>query len=156
VLSHPRSRRSIAAFVELLSRSDDDLWVRKIAAQSLGSQGDPRGNEYLLNLAVDTSLPDDLRGDVVEALAFVRDTRTVPTLLRLIKDPSPQVRFWAIYALGQGGGVEVLPALEEVVASDDGEMPPWGALRTEAQGSIVCIKQRAALGEAYSTDTTAY
>ena len=63
--------------------------------------------------------------------------------LEELRDPSPQVRFWAVFSLGQLADMEVIPELERIVIEDDAVAPGWWSLKKEARDAIQSIRGRA-------------
>ncbi len=49
----------------------------------------------------------------------------------VLDDPSPEVRFWCAFALGQIGARSALPALRQLVASDEAVVLGWWSVGTE-------------------------
>jgi HEAT repeat protein len=135
-------KRAAAPLVGLLLDGAEHEWVRRLAAQALGRLEDPHGREVLLRVVKDPGQPPGVRGDAAEALTNFQDARAVPTLLAQLGDPSPEVRFWAVFALGVLGGPEVVPELERVAATDDGVAPGWWSVRKEALDAIRNIRAR--------------
>lgn len=138
-----RSKRAVFPLINVLLNRGEDLWLRKLAANSLGQLGDPRARDALLRFMKDPDEPSEVRGDAAEALTSFQDIRAVPTLLEQLSDPSPEVRFWAVFALGQLGEPDVIPELERVATKDDAVLPGWCSLRREARDAIQSIKERA-------------
>jgi len=137
------SKRSVRPLIEILLNADDDEWVRRMAAHSLGRLDDPRGRDVLFRIIKDSHVPPEIRGDATEALTGFHDVRAVPTLLEQLRDPSPEVRFWAIFSLGQVADTDVIPELERIVNEDDAVAPGWWSLRKEARDAIQVIRDRA-------------
>src|SRR2546422_355941 len=83
--------------------ADDEGIVRRVSAHTLARLLDrfdePSARDALFRVVKDANEPPDVRGDVAEALAGFKDIRAVPTLLEQLHDPSPEVRFWAVFAL---------------------------------------------------------
>jgi HEAT repeat protein len=92
--------RAAGPLVGLLLDAREHEWVRRLAAQALGRLDDPHGRDVLFRVVKDPEQPPGVRGDAAEALTSFQDARAVPTLLAQLGDPSPEVRFWAVFALG--------------------------------------------------------
>jgi hypothetical protein len=56
-------------------------------------------HEGLADLVLDTKRPEDFRHAMIEALADLRDPHGIPTLIRLVQDPSPDIVRSAQWAL---------------------------------------------------------
>lgn len=136
------SKRAIRPLVEILLNADDDVWVRGMAAYALGRLNDPRGRDALFRIVKDANVPPQIRGDATEALTYFQDVRAVPALVEQLRDPSPEVRFWAVFSLGQLADTDVIPELERIVAEDDAVAPGWWSLRKEARDAIQSIRDR--------------
>jgi HEAT repeat protein len=149
-----RSKRAVAPLIDILVNRDEDAWVRRIAANALGQLRDPRGRDALFRLAKDATEAADVRGDATEALANLGDVRSVPMLLDQLEDPSPEVRFWAVFALGCLAEPDVIPVLERVVATDAGVAPGWWSVKKEARDAIQNIKNRARQTDAEEAGST--
>lgn len=137
-----RSKRAILPLLEIVSNGDDDEWVRRLAAHSLGFLNDLRGRDALFRLIKDETVPAGIRGDATEALTHFQDVRAVPTLLEQLRDPSAEVRFWAVFSLGQLADTDVVPELERVLIEDDAVVPGWWSLKKEAHDAIQSIRSR--------------
>lgn len=137
-----RSKRAVLPLIEILLDGDDDEWVRRLATHSLGRLDDPRGKDALFRVVKDSNVPEGIRGDATEALTSFQDVRSVPTLVEQLRDPSPEVRFWAVFSLGQLADTDVIPELERIIAEDDAVVPGWWSLRKEARDAIQTIKDR--------------
>jgi len=149
VLGMLGGRRVAQPLAALVSDRGDAEMVRRLAAQALGmvlGRSDvPEARDALLRVVKDADEPPEVRGDATEALIYFRDERAVPTLLEQLADPSPEVRFWAIFALGHLAGPEVIPTLQHLAETDDTVVPRWWSIRKEAQDAIRSIQSRAAL-----------
>jgi HEAT repeat protein len=141
-LLRSKSKRAVLPLIEILSNGDDDEWARRLAAHSLGFLNDPRGRDTLFRLIKDETVPPGIRGDATEALTHFQDVRAVPTLREQLLDASPEVRFWAVFSLGQLADTDVIPELERVVMEDDAVVPGWWSLKKEARDAIQSIRNR--------------
>jgi HEAT repeat protein len=84
--------------------------------------------DVLLNVATSAHEDPLLRGQALEAVSQIvgmderRDCvwqRTVDAHLACLRDPAGEVRFWAIYGVGQLHAEGALPELQRLVESDD-------------------------------------
>ncbi len=138
-----RSKRAVRPLIEILLDPDEDEWVRRLAAHTLGWLNDPRGRDVLFRVIKDPHVPPEIRGDAIEALTGFIDVRAVPTLLEQLRDPSPEIRFWAVFSLGQLADTDVIPELERIANHDDAVVPGLWSLRREARDAIQIIRDRA-------------
>src|SRR5205823_2574956 len=97
----------------------------------------------LIGIMNDVSAPLQVRERAVEMSHLQMCNETVEACARLVEDPSPTIRFWAAYALGQdskaGARARAAAALERLL--HDGEVAPgWWSVRREAQASIVGLR----------------
>jgi HEAT repeat protein len=137
-------RRAVKPLVDLLLTDRDDE-VRKAAAVALGSIHAQRAMEPMLRVLTHTTTASPgLRGMVAEQLARFNSSRSssrsVRILIDVLEDPSPEVRFWAAYALGALSAREAIPALERLAATDDATLPGWWSVKKEAADAIATIK----------------
>jgi hypothetical protein len=61
---------------------------------------DKRGIPYLLSILADRSEIPTIRGDAAELLKFSRKRKVIRALVKFSADPSAEVRFWCVFALG--------------------------------------------------------
>jgi len=77
-----------------------------------------------------------LRGQSAEALANFNHPEVIDSLLKALKDKEPEVRFWAVYALGQLKAKKALPALKRLAQKDRTPVPNWWTIDREAIDAI--------------------
>ncbi len=65
-----------------------------------GLYRDKRGIPYLLRVLADRSESSITRGDAAELLRFTRKPKAIKALVEFSEDPSAEVRFWCVFALG--------------------------------------------------------
>ncbi|MFZ0286466.1 MAG: HEAT repeat domain-containing protein [Terriglobales bacterium] len=53
------------------------------------------------------------------------DRLAFSTLLEELEDPSPEVRFWSVFGLGQMGDRMAIPALTKISHEDKATLPGW-------------------------------
>ncbi len=119
---------------------DETVEVRTTAAYGLGALRDTRAVEHLIHTLENQNEDPRVRGQAAEALGDIRDTRSIVPLIAALKDASVEVRFWAIFALGQLGDAQVIPELERLVATDESILPNWGTIKDEAVAAIQNIR----------------
>jgi hypothetical protein len=59
-----------------------------------------RGIPYLLSVLANPSEVPTIRGDAAELLNFSRKRKVITALVKFSEDPSAEVRFWCVFALG--------------------------------------------------------
>jgi HEAT repeat protein len=123
-----------AASDALIERLDEDREheVRAAAAAALGTLGSLSG----------------IRGFSAEALGHVlgygpRSVKPLEVLRAALSDPSPNVRFWAAFALGEAGDMSDVARLQQLQA-DGTEVFGGATVADEARESIKQIRARTA------------
>ena len=124
--------------------------ARQQAAYAIAFLIDRRAWLPQLNIARDRTQTSIVRGLALEGLAYLMDVpprlrrrgfrKTVSALMEFLEDEDPNVRFWAIFALGQGRVLEALPRLEALAASDDAVPPGLWRVGDEASDAIAYLK----------------
>lgn len=107
------------------------------------------GLDALLDVMIDESRSDRVRGQVAEAvgeqLQFSRDAhmraRAVDVLTGTLSDGSALVRFWSAFALGKLGATSALPTLRQLVG-DQTLVPGWWTVGEEVSDAIDVIAGR--------------
>jgi hypothetical protein len=97
----------------------------------------------LIGIMNDASAPLQVRERAVEMSHLQMCTDTVEACERLVEDPSPTIRFWVAYALGQdpkAGARTRAAAVLERLLNDAAVAPGWWSVRREAQASIVGLR----------------
>lgn len=88
-----------AEFDSLVAKlGSGDQVERQVAVHSL--DGNKRGIPYLLCILADQSEPPIIRGAAAEILRFWRKRKVITALVNFSADPSAEVRFWCVFALG--------------------------------------------------------
>lgn len=106
---------AISTLIDLLSSSENHELVRGQAAVGLGIM-------------------------ILSNLKFRKAVEN--TLLKSLKDPSPMVRFWFCYAVGQLGLKKAISILKEIKANDREICPNWWYVSEEAEDAIEWINGR--------------
>ena len=81
-----------------------------------------------------------VRGFAAEALVHFHRKQTHSVLLRNLRDPSKEIRFWCAYALGEIRERKALPALQLLAESDHRVVKGWWSVSKEAQDAIKVIE----------------
>lgn len=134
-----------------IARHSPSAQARELAVYALSFLIDDRAWWTLLDIACDRQSPAVVRGQALEGLAYLfsmplglrrrRNRKTVSALMALLGDAEAPVRFWAIFALGQGRVRAALPRLETIAASDDdGVVPDLWSVREEASDAATYLK----------------
>jgi HEAT repeat protein len=141
---------SPAASDALISRLDEDPEheVRAAAAAALGTLASPKGADALCRRLADPSEDDEVRGFAAEALGHVlayepRSGKPLKVLRAALTDPSPNVRFWTAFALGEAGDISDVARLQQLEA-DGAEVFGGATVADEARESIEQIRTRTA------------
>lgn len=88
-----------ADFYSLVAKfGSADETERRQAVQGL--YRDERGIPYLLRVLADRAESPGIRGDAAELLKFWRKRKVISALVKFSADPSAEVRFWCVFALG--------------------------------------------------------
>jgi len=82
-----------------------------------------------------------VRSFAAESLVLGHRSQTHSVLLRNLKDPSKEVRFWCAFALGQIGEKKALPALQWLAENDHRIVKGWWAVSKEARDAIRTIQK---------------
>jgi HEAT repeats/Armadillo/beta-catenin-like repeat len=109
-----RQQKNIPALIQALRY--DDFEVQTRAAEALGSLGTEGIDELILALKTKDK---DVRLGIIEALAVLRDPRSVPSLIPLLTDTSNEIRWEAAIALGEINDPRAIPSLQQALRDPD-------------------------------------
>jgi HEAT repeat protein len=119
-------------------RTSRDCEKRVAAAYTLGFLRDRRAAKALVQVLSNRRRSPRLRGQAAEALGYLfifrPDRLAFATLLEGLEDPSSEVRFWSIFAIGQMGNRKAIPVLAKISQKDKATLP----LVVECKGSKGC------------------
>jgi HEAT repeat protein len=140
-LGESKSRRALDALLKMLEvPQQNDRYAAIIYA--LNVLGDERAVEALLARLVNPKLDARTRGFAAEALAHMPPNQAiVAALITQLADPAPELRFWAVFALGQQGDPSAIPALQQLAADDSAVLEDYGSIAEEAYQAIAQIEQ---------------
>ncbi|MFN7960718.1 MAG: HEAT repeat domain-containing protein [Thermoanaerobaculia bacterium] len=130
-------------FIRVLSEGNT-AEVRKMAAYALGRVGSASSTAALIAVLGESLEEPGLRGQVAESLGYIGDLSVVPELERAAVDSSSEVRFWAVFALGQLKPESSLPLLELIASSDTAKLEGWGTVSEEARLALEAIQAKRA------------
>ncbi|MCW3053229.1 MAG: hypothetical protein JWN14_2399 [Chthonomonadales bacterium] len=126
-----------------------DTRRRKEACHILAFAFDPFLLKAFQQIYAAESYPFAVRAQAAEGLANLlgyldrrsrRYRQTLALLLPGLEDPTPEIRFWTCFALGNMRATEALPELQRLVAEDDAFCPGWWYVRDEASDAICHIQ----------------
>lgn len=127
-------------------RASADCEKRVAAAHTLGFLHDRRAVKPLIQVVRNRKASPRLRGQAAESLGYLvmfrADRLAFSTLLEEFEDPSPEVRFWSVFAVGQMGNREAIPALTKISQEDKATLPGWWSIAKEAKAAIRQIRKR--------------
>ncbi|NDJ52947.1 MAG: HEAT repeat domain-containing protein [Chloroflexi bacterium] len=123
-------------------REDRNQQVKLWTIHALGWLDDPRAVDPLINLLSNRKQHPELRAQAAESLALLKATGAVPALIEALYDDHADVRFWAVFALGQIGDQRALPMLERLAQRDTQRTPGWWEVGLEAAAAIQMILSR--------------
>jgi HEAT repeat protein len=136
------ARMNLLQVTELLYpslMSDDDERAAAVA-WTLGRLGDASASEPLRRLLRSSRATPDARAHAAEALGALASRDSLPDLAAALDDPIPEVRYWAVYALGAIGDPSVLPLLERLATSDR-DVVALGSIAQEAAQAAESIRR---------------
>ncbi|WAS94270.1 HEAT repeat domain-containing protein [Nannocystis punicea] len=121
--------------------ADPDADVRWFAAHGLGEIGDKRAFVALRTVLRRSEEDPRVRGMAAEALAYIGDRRGVGELVKVLGDPSPELRYWVVFALGQIGNASLIPKLLPML-EDHASTPEFGSVADEVAATIEILKEK--------------
>jgi hypothetical protein len=116
--------------------------TRAAAAYTLGAGGLGAARLRLEELLDDVTEDPDVRGHAAEALAYLRVKESIGPLLGNLDDENLGVRYWCVFALGQIGDLDTIPALERLAKSTRGESYEGHSVATEISDAMSAIRER--------------
>jgi HEAT repeat protein len=118
---------------------------REFAAYALGFRRSREAAPALIELLGNRGEAPSVRGQAGEALSLLRRKKSIRPLINASRDPSPEVRFWSVFALGsfthrgRKPRRAVVNALEDRLTDDDTIHGYW-PIRLEALAMLRSIK----------------
>ena len=144
------SKRTIAPLLRF-AHQGVTIEQRQAAIIALTWCNDSDVGVSLSEIVADHRAPSSIRGEAAEVtgqnLVFARkQTRDFKLagerLIAVLNDRSPEVRFWAAFALGLMGCRMALPALRKLKRSDKALLKGWWYVAEEADDAIAMIEGR--------------
>jgi HEAT repeat protein len=90
----------------------------------------------------DTKQDSILRGHAAEAVGCIGDPRSIPVLLECLSKGDSGIKYWCLFALGELGTSEVLPALRGIADGLEDCSYEGHSVRSEARDAISKIETR--------------
>ncbi len=85
-----------------------------------------------------------VRGHAAEALAHNHRQRSHDVLLKNLRDPNKDVRFWCAFALGQMAERRAIPFLKQLAVTDTRTIKGFHSVAKEAADALEAIKSNGA------------
>lgn len=136
-----RAKMVVRPLISLLESNSTEH--RAAAAYTLGIMREHSAIKPLHKVLANRKESARVRGHAAEALAYIRDRRSFSALLSALSDRSPEVRWWAAFALGEMGDKRALQALNQLAAKDSGRLQSGRSVRVEARRACQRLDQRA-------------
>jgi len=120
-------------------------YAREAAAYALSWNQNLKAVECLVVYATDPGEQDSVKGQALEgmavhlALVSARSSlrqEAEKLMLRLLNSPSPTLRFWSCFGLGQLGCERAISRLRKISATDTEICPGWWYVREEAEDAL--------------------
>jgi len=134
-----------------LLRHENREDTRHAIAFALSWQDDLRSWSILVRLLSDRSESPMVRGQAAEGLAYKFHRKrkgslgfqsAIRALVAALSDPSPEVRYFSVFALGASGDRRMLPVLRRM-KRDRARLVGFGAVSDEAKEAIKRIQMQA-------------
>lgn len=131
------SKRATKSLIEAMLTAGN-IEKRVASAYALGLLCDKRGIKPLVSILGDKDAPPQVRAQSAEALTYFNNkSRDVIKVIMLgLQDPSAEVRFWSIFALGELKVKKAIRELERVAATDNTILPGWWSVGEEASNAL--------------------
>jgi len=134
-----REAESLEALLPSLDQTE--IEVRKVAAAwTMGAARYRRAVSRLIDLLKNADGSTPSRAHAAEALGVMRASEAIGSLMAALADPSPEVRYWSIYALGMLKTTDALGAIERTAESDDGVTGDGSRVADEARWAASQIR----------------
>lgn len=110
-------KSAVMPLVNLLT-NDKNEGVRVEAGYALANLADKRAIEPLLKLLTSKDENPLLRAAALDILGLLKEPGVVATLLQILHDDDPDLRYLTAQTLGKLGNPEILPELRELAQND--------------------------------------
>lgn len=127
-----RGARSLRQFL----KTTTDPEKRKIGIYGLGLLRDRQAVRLLEETLANPQEIIALRAQAAESLGYIETASSVPSLLKASRDPSPEVRFWSVFALGQIADPRTRDRLAEIAENDHAKVEGWWEVSEEAKAAL--------------------
>gem|GEM_PF-5233909 len=134
------NKTCVPKLIEILQTNEAEE-VRKSAIYALGLVGDVQVLDLLFIKLHDQNETPSVRSMIAESLSDYYDSSAIKHLIVTLNDKDPRLRFWSAYSLGNLQAKEALPALRNLVKTDNAVIPNYGSVKQEAQEAIVQIEK---------------
>jgi HEAT repeat protein len=142
----------LPALLKLL-RVEKRVEERHAIVFALSWQNDLRTWQPLLRVLANPQESPRVRAQAAEGLAYLffrkkKDSKgfraAISALVAALKDPSPEVRYFAVFALGASLDRRVLPVLRKMTKDSESPKGLVGTVGEEAEEAIECIQTQKA------------
>lgn len=126
------TRQAVKPLMTIVQNQAEDTQARYFAVEALGAIGDERAKPILQRLVLDGADNVYVRSAAIEwAYLLLFDGSELSIFDKLLSDSSPDIRFWATFALANfaGHGYDIASALSvlDSIAAFDHTLPEfWG------------------------------
>lgn len=132
--------RGLRKRLEEILAEDDSPQARAAAAYTLGFLGEGEAADALARVLADLHEENEVRAYAAEALGHLLQYSVVlvhvrTTIVRGLRDPSAEVRFWSAFAAGVLGLQESKPTLEHL-REDEERIDGWWSVAEEAEWAL--------------------
>lgn len=141
--------------------NDPSVRVREQAAHALSFTFDDGIYDTMMRVPADQSEHEAVRAQAAEGLANIlgycdrrtrRFRRAQELLIECLCEPSPEVRFWSAFALGEMHSTRALPELQRLAETDHVKCRNWWLVSEEAADCIERIHGRCPADRTFEWD----
>jgi HEAT repeat protein len=129
-------------------KSKHPPFKRELALYAFAWMHNPQLTETFIQILTDTSEAENIRAQAAEALGMLSDNgsaqsdvyqKSEQALLESSYDPSPAVRFWCCYGLGELRSQLAIERLKTMRSQDQALCPNWWYICEEAEDALARI-----------------
>lgn len=131
-----RRRRCVESMLIRLMKARTTGELTCASAYALGLLGSRRAAPHLRELVGDSDLSVRVRAYAAEALAHLPSRKTSDVLISCLDHPSSELRYWAIFSLGELGEATALSSLRRLAKSDHRVVHQEQTVASEAKWAI--------------------